>query len=835
MAVIKFINSRALFLTLTIFSLTNHLLAQGNEREPSIFIVGPTNGTGIYYDVVNNNISSFYNIADETVTVVGSFINVKQEFIDSGHFAIYLNGIEEPATITYTGSVTVDGIEYRRGLFTKNVPATFDEVWPVRKFVAEVVNTKTYAALARHQIILYDLRGHSDVITRESVNTQINGMYSQITDRGIGHKNNDEEFNLEKSFKSVLPYPGLEQFNDLLSSNARAISRYDNNGNLLGACIKYDDITESNFKSTSKFEPYKKALREANNQFRAYRIAKRACNGAGAPPAVLACKLGVELTFCIKSRPKEDDFEICVDQIEGEVQSLEVGDVSNVGLNFEEANSGNRGLLNSHVTMTDIVGKVNGYLRSLSVRWRHPLCVVRPKEDVDDIDITRKSWLNKWTTCKNIVVKDNSVSTRTDDSPGRYQIKRDNSNSERPEVTLVSQGSFTFSGANVKADKDICKESFINAPAEVMAGTFSNPMRTTLLNTWYSGSPNTLEAITLTKLLSPYKLGENVHSNYDIFASYDLLGSAPLTGLQLYWLNSLSSTHLETLSNQKSFWFYAPQRGLAFSSDGKDHKGENFDISYSINTGFLNQILNMRSATPQGLHQIYKPTWEELSNQGVRIPAGKSPEQKATLNNVTLRQFDRSFIGIGRKTLEIRVKPLLDPIVYMPPDPTAATRINGVGSPTTYGIETLEVTFKEKDKEVNGENVEGKTWLKLIGGFVDKDFKLSIRSKAGAKTLKPHLRTDQWAFNVVETNLPLCPIAFSGSGGKGPVFCENRIERKVKSLISNAFQETFIKMLSDIPAPIYFDAEGEAKKKLTLNEISRRQEGQSITFYGILK
>ena len=803
-----------------------------DQIEPKILFITPLNGRPIYLN------SAFYDVANETITMGGLFSDVKQELIDLGNVGIFVNGSNVPAAVALTGSRIVDGVTYRSGAFTQEVPVTFNDYWPMRQFVAEIVNTKNFETLARHQIALYDLRAHSDATPFESKDTEIYGMFSQLTDLGVGHKsNNDREFNLEKTLRSVLPYPSLEEFNAKLTSRAQSIPRYDNDSDLLRACVEYKDLEEQRFQDEEAFPAYDSALTEAKRQFRLYKIAKRACNGLATPALILACKIGVEATFCIKSKPEPDDFELCVDQIEGDVQSLELEEVSEVGLNFRNENSGDRGLLRSHISVSGVNGKVNAYLRSMSVEWRHHLCLARPKEPVDDMFIEQTRWLDKWATCKNIPVNSSSASTVTGDDPAIYQIRRDVDNRERPEVTLNSEGTFVFQGRHVNANRGICREPFIHTQAEAMADTFHEPLRVKFQNTWYSDSPNTMEAQALTELLEPYRLGEIEHPHYDIKANLETLGTAPETGLQIYWLNSLESDDTDTLFDQKLQWFHAEQRGIAFSDNARDHLGRKFDISYSINTGLLNQILNMRAATPESkLHKPLKPTWGDLAAFGVDLPAGASLDDKAVLNGRTMRQFDPAFISIGSKTLEIKIRPIFDPIVYMPPDPTAQTTIPDVGAPTTYGIESLEVTFKEKDRTVDGETVTGKTWLRLLGGFNDQEFNFAVRKKKGARFLKPNLVADNWQFNIVNNSLLGCRLEFMGLGGAGRIgACERRLERKVMQLIKAAFRDKFIELLSEVPAPIVFDVNGQSNKAAIFGDVNREQEGQRITFFGLFQ
>ena len=74
-----------------------------------------------------------------------------------------------------------------------------------------------------------------------------------------------------------------------------------------------------------------------------------------------------------------------------------------------------------------------------------------------------------------------------------------------------------------------------------------------------------------------------------------------------------------------------------------------------------------------------------------------------------------------------------------------------------------------------------------------------------------------------------------GSGGKGLGSCESRLERKVMQLIRAAFRDRFIELVSEVPAPVVFDAEGKSDKDFVFSDVNREQDGQNITFYGLFK
>ncbi len=808
-------------------SLVLSFAATAQDLSPKIFILSPTIGTPI------RSSSSFYDSSDDTILVSGIFADVSQALLDMG-VAISVNGSLAPADFSFTGNRTVNGVVYHSGTFSQKATVISNDLWPGRPFVAEIVNLKTLEAEARHHISLYDLRTQESANPNEPLTTELTaGMSIQLTDRGVGyHAASDSELNLERTERALLPVPTLTAFNDLLSTNARTIPD-KSEGPGLRLCEDYKNLDEPKLKDEKKFEAYKKAFKSANTQFKKYKAAKALCNLGATPALVASCKLLVEANFCVKSKPKANDFKLCVDRIDGDVQRLEIEGVSYQGLNFEEANAGTRGRIRSHISASNLTSKINGLLRGMTVEWKNSLCLDVTAEPVEESYIERTRWLKDWSTCKNIIVRDGSASTLLGDNAGRYQIRADPSDSELPKASLVEAGLFSYSNPSTNANKGMCKEAFLNPSAASLGDSYRFDLRTKFQNTWYAENPEAMEASALTSLLAPYKLGTYEKNKYDIFASLATLASAPLTGFITHYTTTVTTTDPVVLNNQRNRWFFSPPTAVPFSSDGRDHLGRLFDISYNVTTGMLNRILNMRVATPQGLNIVYKPTWEDMAAFGVVRPAGAAVTDRAILDRKALIRFDPAFLNIGNKKLQIEVRPVLDPIVYMPADPTVANSIPNVGVRTVYGADTLEISFKEKDRVVNGDVVAGKTWLKLRGGFVDLGFNFSISNKGKAYYLKPNLAADVWAFNISESPKILCDLNFSGP--VAPVNpCEGRIEGKVARLMKTGLRPIFIELLSKVPAPQYFDGDGKAKKKdFYFTQVTRRQESQNITFYGI--
>ncbi|MFM7143614.1 MAG: hypothetical protein ACKO2K_17040, partial [Alphaproteobacteria bacterium] len=237
---------------------------------------------------------------------------------------------------------------------------------------------------------------------------------------------------------------------------------------------------------------------------------------------------------------------------------------------------------------------------------------------------------------------------------------------------------------------------------------------------------------------------------------------------------------------------YAPPRAPTYSDLGESHLGNAFDDSYSITTGLLNKVLNVRAASPDTLHLVWAPTWLDLAPLGIQPPTGVDPTSIVVLAKATLVRFDRAFRGLDRTAvLQIRIRPVIDPIVWMG-DVQPPLNIPSVGSPLAYGIPELEVEFFEAAHDgPKGAPIPERTWVRLIGSFVDRDFRLAIDRDPENPYLVPDLDENRWAFWVVENTLR-------------SDFGIPTLENSVAILIGARFSPVFEQMLSEIPAPKFF-------------------------------
>jgi hypothetical protein len=699
---------------------------------------------------------------------------------------------------------------------------------------AEIVNKGNNKVLGRDRTSFFDLRNAADAVPHAILDaTEILGMQAQLTASGLGDVADPTRLaGLEIPYLSTLPQPSLEAFNADLTSRAQTIPTYDQNSNQLGACIPFSDLTESNFSNVLQFGPYADAMVWAEADHLAYDTeVNTVCNALATLPLILACRAQALLTFCVHSQPQASDFELCVDQLEGDVEELTIAGADDADLRFLPASGGSRAKIEADVSLTGIHSRVQGRMRSLSVRWKNPACLDRPKFTMNDSQIAEKPWLETWTSCPNLALDAQGASTMSAGGlPSQLNIELNPNDLETLRGELVNSGHLIPTVGVPDPNHENCGLSFISPAVTSMLNTIFPSLITELESAWYSGPVGSTEARALTRLFGNYRWGSYDLPGHDIDLSLLSLGSETDAGMGIFWETKVSSVVASVATHKKPNFFFQPPGFVGFSTSTEDHHGDHFDISYNITTGLLNKILNTRGAS-NNLYFTYHPTWDEMAVFGVTKPANAVGTDPARLNKNTMQQFHKAFKGIAAgDTLEIGIAPIFDPFVFMPIDPRPSFEIPGVGSPLAYGLENLSVTFKTKNKTVNGQVVKGKAVLRAHVTFLTKGFRLTIEDAVDDTYLRPHLDDQQWEGNVTANKLAGCAM-YAHYPGSGPN-CERTLEDRIASLIRNKIEPNLQNFVARVPSPKLFNSLGFASDPVVFNSQSKRQEGQNITFFG---
>lgn len=800
-------------------------LPAAKSIEPIVKLLAPLSGT-----TLDGTASAFYNPATEEILVAGAFTALKELSLKRKTLAIFVNGDPIPAIVKLKKKVIVfQGENYRSGTFVKALQVPRDMRWPMRSISVEIANLGNNKVLARDRLSFYDMRDSGGADAHAPLNTEIFGMVTQLTDSGIGNVNDPNQLSgMEIAYLSSLPQPDLANFNTDFTANVNAIPTQSSNG--LEACIPYEDLTENNFSQATQFGPYFDALAWAVGDHIAYEAADDACDALPNPAAILACKVAAFAGFCVHNNPQADDFELCVNRIDGDVEEANMTTATDASLKFLPATSGFRAKVESDVELGPISARVHGKMRNLFVRWKNSACVYRPNFNLNDSVIPTKPWLDTWTSCPNLRINLAGASSFiTGGLPSRFDIEVNPTDPESLRATVNQSGNLEPILPISDPNHENCGLSFITLDVAGMLDGLVDNVMTKLNSTWFSGPVSAPEARALTKLLAPYRLGKYDLPGHDIETKVVSIGSDTNVGMSVFWETDVISPLATVLANQKQNFFFQPAGIFGFSNNAEDHHGQHFDISYTITTGLLNRILNTRGAS-SNLHFQFKPTWEELSVFGVQTPAGASPTDNAVLNKSTMKQFHSAFKGLGNSQVEIFVEPMFDPFVYMPVDPTAGITIPGVGSPMAYGLENLSVVFKTKDTKVNGVKVKGQVVMRAHVTFLARDFSLNINNAINDVYLNPNLDQANWEGNVVSNKLNGCAM-YAHYPGVGQN-CERSLEDKIASLIRNHIEQSIENFVSRVPSPKLFNVLGDATDPVEFQNQSKRQEGQNITYFG---
>lgn len=278
-------------------------------------------------------------------------------------------------------------------------------------------------------------------------------------------------------------------------------------------------------------------------------------------------------------------------------------------------------------------------------------------------------------------------------------------------------------------------------------------------------------------------------------------------------------------------WPYSPpdkfpclDRSAAPCLPGRDYFGNEFDMSYSVTTGALNQVLKALSVT-DWLRFKLKPTFTEL---GVQPKGNRSPAGRPVLDGQILAQFFPAFGEMGNDKVDIILQPTLLPFTWINPDPPASPNpVDRGRANLTYQMSQYQADFLTNKPGPDGTNL----WLRVLVDFYDPNFGLDLSPEPGRNLLAAALSGQQrWRFTILKSQLSACPIG-ALTTGLPPQPCGGDLMSKVAGLVTPYLEEKLVGMLSRYPAPIVYDAQGEVAKPPALTQLDKYQWKQVITFY----
>jgi hypothetical protein len=159
----------------------------------------------------------------------------------------------------------------------------------------------------------------------------------------------------------------------------------------------------------------------------------------------------------------------------------------------------------------------------------------------------------------------------------------------------------------------------------------------------------------------------------------------------------------------------------------------------------------------------------------------------------------------------------------MNPDPPPPFEDPQTGAQLAYGLGALEIVITEVGT--------GTEWLKGRFSIWEPDW--IFRLPNGQNVLSIPNKFENSAFTVVTSRFAGCPKVAHGIW-EPPVNCERGFEASLGALLGGLIAPNLLTMLSEIPVPNVWDANGVATAEVELDGLGgsgRYQMNQNVTFF----
>lgn len=290
-------------------------------------------------------------------------------------------------------------------------------------------------------------------------------------------------------------------------------------------------------------------------------------------------------------------------------------------------------------------------------------------------------------------------------------------------------------------------------------------------------------------------------------------------------------------SLQPPSWFYLPNHDPLPWSESGEIFGAPFDLSYSITTGYLNQLIRAHTGL---LHIHFQPTWDELVAFSGTVSAellGQSrdwpPRFNGALLDALLPEAEGMFAELGETRLEVRIAPTMTPLMWMAPD-LSVHEMTAVGFPLVYGMSDLRIRFVEPevvDKDTGAVIAPETLWLELSASFVEEGFSIRNDRYSTSPLLEVSYGHDIWNFGIRRNNFDSCRVFSHEQLSPPSAPCERNLEAAIGQLLLPVLRPILLAMVAEIPAPKTFDAEGHSAVLLSAEPVRQVQINQHITFF----
>lgn len=667
--------------------------------------------------------------------------------------------------------------------------------------------------VSRHRIVVRDVRFYDPLTFHTGYTTPMisDGLAAQITPAGVAQ--------LQPVHEDSLPYPDMAALDAALQihvDNIPSDTRQFTNGD--GLCVDLYDghpLTQT------------AAYDEAHNEAVHYLAILAACSsgqaGTLAESAIttllsgpVGAIAGVTMQTLIALQCSDlcvadplitaSDFKACVGEVSGKLTDVDVLDVKKATLELTSSS----GKLESVVKVGALQGDVRVELSDIWIRWHRDGCNFRPKGELDVWDLAD---IAAWRTCEDLSIE--AQNHRTANNLGDpYPIVFSVAPGDCPggggpdecvDASMAASAPFLLhDNQTTVAANGTCGEPELYLTVLDILEDFYDDMAMVAENGWYYGGADMYQGQALDGLFKPLGVGSVPVDDHVIEASIMHLESGLNSGLYLDYRTEVPRGPFSPLS-----WLYPePSYPPPVSPDGVARTGQDFSISYTISTGFLNQIL-------RALRGTWRLNKDYTLLQLVFASLGKTPK----VSNDTLNAV-KYLINQG---VRIRLYPTLTPIAYLPSDQGNVP----VGDFPLYyeGAHFIIDLYKE----LPGKKAKKKdlVLLQISVDFWDFEFSLLPPPANGASAgfMDAGFGDDNWTFNLLRSTLPGCPL---GSP------CEAQLLDTLEAWLLPYLRAMTVGLLSQVPAPLHFDAEGAAATSRNFELIDVWSGDQQITYYGDL-
>ncbi len=732
-----------------------------------------------------------------------------------------------------------------------------------RPVLVELVKNTSNEVMARHRVVLLDKRFHASMETQSLREDIDQGLGFEITSRGLD--------NLEATLRSAMPQPNLTDFNRRFSnafagyftSQTGLDTTFSNTGGLTPkACLPVNELP-AGFLTTRAGLTFTAEVAAA---YATYQAAD-ALTSSGSIPGLLLAQLTpgglamlavaggaafVKGNSCVNEPPLPAHYELCARAIRGDTRTASIGSVSGMDLQMGTTLDVSPANLLAAGTVANVTGVVDGLSRDMFFRYsRTPLggCLnmFRPRTDLPDDQVPIGSSLASALQCNGMNF---TAANATQSVASTFEFEANSGDIERHRVEHANSPTriFTLSNSRTRdASRGLCARDGFRHNAEALLDKFFGRARSALDTTWKEDSPTTHLANALDLVFAKWEtglygdtnlIGSSTGADHAMTHSFDPLPSKTLN--DRLWLFAKTNVLSTSGGNLGSAWVYPAAQTFPCSSSGdpcpqhQNRLGNRFDASYTVTTGALNQVLRRLSLT--NLFSFnWTPTYQEL---GIAPPPGSNSTDVAVLNGPNLSQLNANFAVLGPNTVNISIRPTILPFTYINPEPPPTVPEGREN--LTYQAIQVELQMTSSAISPLGDT----TWFSGYIDFFDPEFDLRPAQLPYADRLVPTLSGQREMVLVpIRNGFTTCTMGpvvapIQPPPPQSPInhpTCAQGLAASLLNPLRTVLTDRLSYMLSRFPAPVRFDASGQAGTIRNFNYTEKHQWTNSITFYGNLQ